>query len=590
MRIGIAQINTVPGEFDRTVGHMVAQSQRAAEQGVELLIFPLAALAGIDVLPFADRGSYLRDVSDALARLSDELACPALVPAPIDTGGEMSVFDVVLIEGGAVRPLRATRNVAGASEREVTQFEFGGLRLALALSHDDLDTLDDYDYEVDAVIFLSGYSFALDDPSSAMGADLDFSRFVPDAQTMGAWLVGAASVGGYGDQVFSGSSMVLAPSGELAALAPAFEESLLVADVDVPAPERLGDAVVPEVYDAPFHLWQAICLGIHDYLSKQGMTDVALCLDGSLDSMVLAALASDAVGPLHVHALVGGSSGNRAPACRELGRRLRIDVTSSVGQVRGFDQRDLDELELAALAREHDAFAISSLDKTALALGAHAGNVRAAALCPLGDVYRSDVLDMAHVRNTISPLFRRVDLTAADAIELPMSAGSSRLLTTEADFTSVDEVLLGYVEYDRPLGELVATESYDPELVDAVLRAERRTEPLRRAMPPVLAMSTHTLDDARFPLGVSWHDEHLDFVGESPAEAHGSEPEHPEDEAPVERRPAHDIDATLAMLRDLAEQGGFVPSDLMEQAASFKPGEQGEGADPLGWMSPFSEN
>ena len=44
------------------------------------------------------------------------------------------------------------------------------------------------------------------------------------------------------------------------------------------------------------------------------------------------------------------------------------------------------------------------------------------------------------------------------------------------------------------------------------------------------------------------------------------------------------------MLRDLAEQGGFVPSDLMEQAASFKPGEQGEGADPLGWMSPFSEN
>lgn len=590
MRIGIAQIDTVPGEFDQTVGHMVAQSQRAAAQGVELLVFPLAALAGVDVLPFADRGSYLRDVRDALARLSDELACPALVPAPADTGGEMSVFDVLLIEGGEMRPLRAAPRVAGSSEREVTQFEHAGLRFALALSHDDLDALDDYDYEVDVAIFLSGYAFALDDPSSAMGADLDFARFVPDAQTMGAWLVGVAPVGGYGDQVFSGSSMVLAPSGELAALAPAFEESLLVADIAVPAPDHLGDAVVPEVYDAPFHLWQAICLGIHDYLAKQDIADVALCLDGSLDSMVLATLASDAVGPLHVHALVGGVSGSRAPACRELARRLRIDAVSATGQLRGYDQRDLDELELAALAREHEALVLSPLDKTALALGARAGNVRAAALCPLGDVYRSDVLDMAHVRNTISPLFRRVDLTAADAIELPMPTGSARLLVTEADFSAVDEVLLGYVEYDRPLGEMVAVESCDPELVDAVLRVERKSETLRRAMPPVLAMSTHTLDDARFPLGVSWHDEHLDYEGETADEAQTTEQEQPASEGPASRRPPFDLDATLAMLRDLAEQGGFVPTDLMEQVTSPKPDEQGEGGDPLGWMSPFSEN
>ena len=342
-----------------------------------------------------------------------------------------------------------------------------------------------------------------------------------------------------------------------------------MADVASGCPEAQGSRVLSEVFDVPFHLWQTVSLGIHDYVTKQGRPMWRFCLDGSLASLGACRPGLRCVGPLHVHALVGASAGASAPACRELGRRLRIDVTSSVGQVRGFDQRDLDELELAALAREHDALVLSSLDKTALALGAHAGNVRAAALCPLGDVYRSDVLDMAHVRNTISPLFRRVDLTAADAIELPMPDGSLKVREQGGRRPAVDEVLLGYVEYDRPLGELVATESYDPELVDAVLRAERRAEPWRRTLPPVLAMTTHTLDDARFPLGVSWHDEHLDFVGESPAEAHGSEPEHPEDEAPVERRPAHDIDATLAMLRDLAEQGGFVPSDLMEQAASL---------------------
>lgn len=590
MRIGIAQIDTVPGAFDQTVGHMVAQSERAAEQGVELLVFPLAALAGVDVLPYADRGSFLRDANDAIARLSDELACPALVPAPIDTGGEFGAFDVLLVEGGEAKPLRPARAAAGSSEREVAQFEHAGLRFALALTHDDLDALDDYDYEVDAAIFLSGYGFALDDPSSAMGADLDTARFVPDAQTMGAWLVGVAAAGGYGDQVFTGSSMVLAPSGELAAIAPAFEEALLVADIEAPAPERLADAVVPEVYDAPFHLWQAICLGIHDYVAKQGLTDVALCLDGSLDSLVLAALASDAVGPLHVHALVGGAAGSRAAACRELARRLRIDAVTSSGQLRGFDQRDLDELELASLAREHDALVLCPLDKTALALGSHAGNVRSGALCPLGDVYRSDVLDMAHVRNTISPLFRRVDLTASDAIELPMPTGSARLLVSEADFTAVDEVLLGYVEYDRPLGELTGTGSADPELVDAVLRAERNAELLRRAMPPVLAMSTHTLDDARFPLGVRWHDEHFDSVADAQAEHRGAGAERPTADEPAPRRATPDLEATLAMLRDLAEQGGFVPTDLMEQGVSPHVDGQADGSDPLGWMSPFSEN
>ena len=74
MRIGIAQINTVPGAFGQTVERMVAQSQRAAEQQVELLVFPLAALAGTEPVPFADRPAFMHDVADALATLAEVLA------------------------------------------------------------------------------------------------------------------------------------------------------------------------------------------------------------------------------------------------------------------------------------------------------------------------------------------------------------------------------------------------------------------------------------------------------------------------------------------------------------------------------------
>lgn len=601
MRIGIAQIDTTPGVFDETVERMVAQSLRAAEQGVEFLAFPLAALAGVDELPYADRLSFSRDLAAAVDALAERLACPALVPIPVDQGDLPLAFDVLLIEQGTVRPLRMGDVPTGegaAPETEMPQFSFGGLRWALALSHAELDALDDYDYDVDGVLFVSGYPFAADDSASAMAADLVNARFASDAQTTGAWLVGVAALGGYGDQVFTGSSFVLAPSGELVASAPAFEEALLVADVGPDAVPAPATALPPEVFDLPLHLWEAVTLGIRDFAAKHGYSDVALCLDGTLDAQVLLALASDALGPLHVHALVGASAGQAAPSCRELARRLRVDCEDALGQLHGIDARAMDELQLAELARRHGALPLASQDKTALALGA-ACDVSAALLCPLGDIYRSDVLDMAHLRNTISPLFRRVGLGERDALELPLRDGTAYQVADERAVSLVDEVLLGYVEYDRPLAELAAGGATPLHLVDAVLRAERAAELRRRSLPPVLAMSTHTLDDARFPLGVRWHDAYEDVL-ELPQDVRGTRQgtSHEQGErgmpAPHEDAGATDLQGTLALLRDLAEQGGFDPEVVatLEQIEAhpeeMQQFEKGSGKMP--WMSPFSEN
>ena len=580
---------------------MVAQSKRAAEQNVDLLLFPLAALAGVDALPYADTPSFMRDAAEAMLSLSERVACPCVVPVPLDYDGQEANFDAVLLDGGDMRPLCLMSHLrpgdvsVARGEHEVPQFEFGGERLSIALSYESLDALDDYEYEGNVTLFFSGYPFAMDDISSAMAADLENARFEYDAQTMGSWLVGVAPVGGYGDQVFTGSSFVMDPKGRLVAMAPAFEEALLVADIGTAGEGEeapLLESLQPEVYDAPFHLWQALTLGIHDFVSKQGYTDVALCLDGTLDAAVLLALASDAVGPLHVHALVGASAGPSAPACRELARRLRVDQVDATGHPREYDIRDLDELELASMARECGALVLSSADKTGLSLGLRAGQVSCARLCPLGDVYRSDVLDMAHVRNTISPIFRRVDLTEADAVALPLADGSVRTIVGEADITRVDEILLGYIEYDRTYAELAA-EAVEAELVHAVLCAERNAELLRRSCPPVLTMSTHTLDDARFPLGMAWHDDHLDaepfqFGSMSTTSTDEGTPIRPTSKS------ENDLDATLAMLRDLAEQGGFFPTnatpfDPAKLAEEFKEGTL-SGFDALPWMSPVSEN
>lgn len=181
---------------------------------------------------------------------------------------------------------------------------------------------------------------------------------------------------------------------------------------------------------------------------------------------------------------------------------------------------------------------------------------------------------------------------STDELLLPMGDGSMRRIADEQELTAVDEVLLGYVEYDRPLCELVVEGGTPLELVDAVLRAERASELARRCAPPVLAMSTHTLDDARFPLGVRWHDEHAERL----PEVSGDVPIPPAatdaaGDAPSARE-APSLEDTLTMLRDLAEQAGFDlsrlelagPSSLHDDVAG-----QGPEGKPA-WMTPFSEN
>lgn len=616
MRIGIAQINTVPGAFDQTVERMLAQARRAAEQGAELVVFPLAALAGLELPSYADRPSFLADAAEAVATLAQELPCPAIVPIPIDLGAPEVDFDVLLVKQGEITPLCMAARMREAQSTdddpvELPEFDLGGLHFIVALTYEDLDLLSDYDIACDVCLYLSGYPFAMDDSSSAMAADFEASRFWEDACRSESWIVGVAPVGGYGDQVFCGSSFVASPGGALAATLPAFEEALQVVEVGG-GPETVEDIgmLSREVFDAPFHLWQAVSLGIHDFVTKQGLADVVVALDASLSSQVLLALASDALGPLHVHALVGAAAGSNAPACRDLARRLHVHQVDGPGALAGFDAHDLDELSLAALAREHRALVLSSIDKTALALGAAAGRVSAASLLPLGDVYRTDVLDMAHVRNTISPIFRRVVLGEADALALGAEDGSVMMVSGEQELMLVDETLLGFVEYDRPLSELIGEDRHNEALVDGVLRTLRSAESVRRSLAPVLAMSTHTLDEARFPLGVSWQDVRREGVPEADLEHLGSvvrihdEGDHPDNVSsvptpapPQNQRASHDLGGTLRMLRDLAEQGGFLPdgaqglfdSQSWQRGISSADGEGGPGTVAWGG-SIFSEN
>lgn len=599
MRIGIAQMRTRAGDFEATARHMVEQARRAAEQDVDLLIFPAATLCGVTPVPSPDREGFLLDVAATLSELVDELPCACLVPVLADAGGKPA-SDALLLADGDITPVALAARLGSTSGGEgggpLPEVSFAGARLGVAFTYEDLDEYDDYSYNVDVVVFLSGYGFATDDPSSALGSSLAEGRFLADAEATGAWIVGVGSLGCYDSQLFCGSSFVLTPWGELAAAAPALEEALLVCDVDPSAEGPLDAPLTPEVYDAPLMTWEVLVMGVADAVGGAG---ACALVDGSeLASLLALTLAVDALGPLSVTAVVpqgGDAAAERAALDLTAALRLpegavvRVDVSAARGAE---EAHDLALMRLAALVRETGCVAVGSLDKTGRALE-RAPELRMDALEPLADLYRTDLVALARMRNTVSPVITPPALAAVRVPDVGVPLDGFPSDETRLEF--VDLVLSSYLEWELPLSDIVAEHGH-AEVVSALLARLReleggRVDPLRP-----LTVSSRTLGEARVPRGLAWHDRpraDAERLAARLAELVGSD-EQTEEGAPEEGSASartgseHDVRDLLGYLRDFSLGGGF---STLEGSSSDMGRHQGQSPEAAGlWDGPFSEN
>ncbi len=620
MRLAIAQMKTLAGDFASTADRMVEYSRRAADQGVDLLVFPMNVLSGAAGVPYVDREGFLLDLAETLMGLTERLACPCLVPATADVDGN-PVPEAMLVADGDVRPLRlgaylenAVTSHAAVVPKQANdgpapmlpEVEIAGARVGIACGYDDLDDYDDYDFDVNVIIYLASYGYSMDDPSSALGPALTESRFVADARATRAWIVGVGSVGCYDAETFTGSSFVLAPWGEVAAQAPALEEALLVCDVDPASEGPLEHPLVPEVFDRATSAWGALSLGLAETCAQLGASDVALLLDGRLGSSVLAVLATDALGPTHVHALLAAGLGPVASAAvRDLARNLRLDARELEGSATADHDpllaADLAQAHLAAFARELGGIALSARDKTGMALEPSRG-LDAGALAPLGDVYRSDIVALARMRNTVSPVIPAAARSAYDVPDLPGIESCG--MGAEARLEFCDYVLASYVEWELPVSDIVEARGHEQTVLGAV-DAVRAGGFLRRGEPPVLMMSSKLLDEVRSPLGLVWRDrvrpqaERLDATlaafdeetrsaGPATAQASASAAEPAEKHTEPDAELGHDTRELLGLLRDVSQGGGLSlgGDDAGSAARHSGPARPDAGL----WNGPFSEN
>ncbi len=595
MRIAVAQMNTRAGDFEFTAQTMLEYAQRAQQQGAELVIYPAPTLTGLLSVPEADTDGLFADLSETINFLSEKLSIAALIPVVTEFDGN-AASEVFLVRNGAVTPLKLTAQIAHMSALarsassaqdpnedtvELAKFEAGGLTFGIAFTYEDLDAWQDVDDSLDAVIYLPYFGFAVDDSSSAMGMAVAESRYLGDVEEFDSWLIAANAVGAYGNQVFCGSSFFLSPSGDLVKQAASFSEDMVVCDVDQDTIENFDREDTAGVYNSALTTWGVLATGVRDYTVKSGFDGVFIAVDGSLNSLVTVALASDALGPMRVHVLLLPNKNSRATSAAELlTARLRVNKVAVDSAV--FSTLTDTKLVSAygyTYADQHNYLTLETADKTILALkGTEISSAHS--LWPLGDMYHADIVDLARVRNTFSPA---IDHAVLENISEVVTDGLENAASTPQErIEFVDYVLTSYLEWNKSISAIVEETGKVDEVkaIISMLHAHQRD---RRNTTEVLEMSSKSLTNAQIPHVSVWQDKIRDTKASESKLVESL------------RNSLREIQGASMHLSELsvdpteAREGFKDMLELLKELAQETDTQIGI-ADPKMWRGPFSEN
>jgi len=492
MNIAISQINTRTGDVRRNLDRALAQVSGARASGTDLLVFPDTALAGWQPADLGRESAFLHAQQDALHRLSQAAhgTTVLLVHSGPQHGSKPAPTVSLLADG---RVLETTRDPA----THVSIARVGSASVVVAFDDQGLAAaLPDRVGSHDAFVYVHSA------PYHRGSIERHTRRLSASAHDLGIPFVWVNAVGGYGTTVFAGGSCVLDGQGRLAARASWFSEDLLVADLaDLPSgPVRSAAGETAQVYDA-------LKLGLSDYVAKCGFTDVVLGLSGGIDSALVAAIAADALGPDHVVALGMPSSYSSratregaAESARNLGIRyhvisieqLRSAFHDALGPVfAGAEPGTAEENIQArirgtlvmAYANKFGALPLASGNRSEIAVGyCTLYGDTAGALAPIGDVPKTAVYQLAEHVNRDALIIPRRILDQPPSAELKPDQTDQDVLPP---YDVLDGILSLYLD-DRIDPADIPQRGFDPLVVTDVIARVKRADFKRRQTAPAL--------------------------------------------------------------------------------------------------------
>ncbi len=547
LRLALAQTNPVVGDLAGNSAQILAAAESATRAGADVLAVGEMALSGYPIEDLAAQPSFLRACSDAVAGLAEALAARGLGDLVVVVGHPDGPHEQRLL-GTSNAPSAIAQNCASVLHRGAVVARYAKHHLP------NYSVFDEYRIFIPGdellVLRLKGVDVALvicedlwrdgGPVARVLEADaglllvINASPFERDKDEVRLPLVTRRAtetdtivayvniVGGQDDLVFDGDSVVVGGCGRILARAPQFREHLLVVDVepDGSALSDLPDGVarveigttetsaesepprdVAEPPDDREQIWNALVLGLRDYVEKNGFPSVVLGVSGGIDSSVCAALAADAIGPDRVYGISmpsryssAGSKDDAADLAERTGIHYSVEpIADLVGPVErqlGLDgvaaenvQARIRGLIWMAESNRHGHLALTNGNKTEISVGYSTiyGDA-AGGFAPIKDVPKSLVWELARWRNAAAEARGETPPIPRNSIEKAPSA-ELRPGQTDQDtlppYAWLDAVLELYIT-ERLGREDIVQRGFDAEQVEQVTRLVDRAEWKRR--------------------------------------------------------------------------------------------------------------
>ena len=550
--LALAQINTVVGDIRGNAQKIIEYAKRAGAQGADLVLFPEMVLTGYPVEDLALRPSFQVASKSALAALASELDKKIVsIVGYLDQVEGKPQNMVAVIAGGEVKARYAKCHLPNYGVfDEFRNFVAGDSTLVVRIHGVDVGIAICEDLWIDGGITaqLAARKPGLvivpnGSPYERNKDDIRLSLVTGRARQAAAPLVYVNMTGGQDDLVFDGDSIVVNAAGDVIARAPQFEDGIMLVDIDVATRTSTPDVIISEdevslersLVPGIAHrlgdeeeIWNAIVVGLRDYVAKNGFTSVLVGLSGGIDSALVAALAVDALGPDRVH---GVGMPSKYSSDHSLADARQMAANTGLGfrvvEIQKMVDAFIKELSLTGLAEENvqarvrgttlmglsnqeGHLVLATGNKSELACGYSTlyGDA-VGGYAPIKDIYKTDVWALSRWRNQVAreagetPPIPENSITKEPSAELRPDQKDSDSLP---EYEILDRVLKAYVDDDLGRDALIAA-GFDKELVMRVIGLVDRAEYKRRQYPPGTKVSQRAFGkDRRLPMTSSWRE------------------------------------------------------------------------------------
>ncbi|HEU5046828.1 MAG TPA: NAD+ synthase [Rickettsiales bacterium] len=533
--IAIAQINVTVGDLAGNIAKITAAYRNAVQAGADLVIFPEMCLTGYPPEDLILRPAFRKQAMQALDQLvALTQGSAAMLVGGLWQEGEAAYNAAFLLENGAVVHRQYKYNLPNYGvfdeKRVFTQGPlpepvlWRGIKLGMLICEDIWTGnvarhLAARGAELLLVINASPYELH----KNSQRMNITRKR----VQETGLPLLYANLVGGQDELVFDGGSFVLSAGGEVQAQLPAFQEKIAVTQWR----QEAGCLTCAPAHKEPelpeeASIYQAMVLGLKDYVEKNRFPGVVLGLSGGIDSAISAAVAVDALGASRVHAVMmpspytsQDSLEDAAKCAQALG--ITLDIIPISPAMLAFDEmlapvfsgkeRDVTEENiqsrlrgalLMAVSNKTGAMVLTTGNKSEMAVGyATLYGDMCGGYNVLKDIYKTDVYRVSKWRNTQSPVIAERIITKAPSAELrPNQTDQDSLPPYEV----LDAILHCLVEQQLSVEE-TAAKGYDLATAQRVSQLLTRAEYKRRQAAPGVKISSMSFGrDRRYPLTSGW--------------------------------------------------------------------------------------